>query len=121
MPGGVRSWSKRDHLERIRQSGSFAFTRELVVDDQAAGGARRFIALMRSQGSYQGLLRLGVTDDDLGAPQFEAIVDEAFARSSTDPGLAFCWRVRLGCTADTGATVERALALQFPVAKRSRE
>jgi SAM-dependent methyltransferase len=102
MPGGVRSWSKRQHLERLDASGHFAFTRELVFDEPVAGGdgsgATRFAALMRSQGSYQGLLRLGMTDDELGANDFEREVHAAFADAEASPGLSFSWRVRLGVT-----------------------
>ncbi|HWM18176.1 MAG TPA: class I SAM-dependent methyltransferase [Ilumatobacteraceae bacterium] len=102
MPGGVRSWSKRQHLERLDASGLFAFTRELVFSEPAPGGdgsdAERFVALMRSQGSYQGLLRLGMTDDELGATDFEREVRAAFADAGARPGLSFSWRVRLGVT-----------------------
>jgi SAM-dependent methyltransferase len=105
MPGGVRSWSKRQHLERLDASGHFAFTRELVFDEPAARGgthdenaAERFVALMRSQGSYQGLLRLGMTDDELGATAFEREVHAAFSSAGASPGLSFSWRVRLGVT-----------------------
>jgi SAM-dependent methyltransferase len=104
MPGGVRSWSKRQHLERLDASGHFAFTRELVFDEPATtgdrgdDGAERFVALMRSQGSYQGLLRLDMTDDELGATDFEREVRSAFAVAEASPGLSFSWRVRLGVT-----------------------
>jgi hypothetical protein len=106
MPGGVRSWSKRQHLDRLDASGHFAFTRELVFDEPTAAGddegdgsgAERFVALMHSQGSYQGLLRLGLTDDDLGATEFEREVHAAFADAGASPGLSFSWRVRLGVT-----------------------
>src|SRR4051794_29833301 len=30
MPGGVRSWAKGEHLDRMRASGRFAFVRELL-------------------------------------------------------------------------------------------
>ncbi len=92
MPGGVRSWSKGQHLDRLVASGHFAFTRELVFDEPATAdgaddgrGAERFVALMRSQGSYQGLLRLGMTDDELGATDFEREVHAAFARRRREP------------------------------------
>jgi hypothetical protein len=106
MPGGVRSWSKREHLDRLDASGHFAFTHELVFDEPAWAGddegdaraADRFVALMRSQGSYQGLLRLGLTDDDLGATDFERAVHEGYADAGASPGLSFSWRVRLGVT-----------------------
>lgn len=100
MPGGVRSWSKSAHLERIERSGHFSFVRELVFDEPSPGGADRFIDLMRSQGSYQGLRRAGLTDDELGATEFERRVRAAYARTETLelPDLSFSWRVRLGVT-----------------------
>ena len=52
---------------------------------RTTGGAERFVALMRSQGSYQGLLRLGMTDDELGATDFEREVHAAFATPARAP------------------------------------
>lgn len=100
MPGGVESWSKSEHLDRIQRSGHFAFTRELVFDQPSGGGADRFVALMRSQGSYQTLRRLGLDDDEMGATAFERQVRSAYsgADPSTLPELSFSWRVRLGLT-----------------------
>jgi SAM-dependent methyltransferase len=105
MPGGVRSWSKSQHLDRLNASGHFAFARELVFDEPASTGddddgkrAEWFVALMRSQGSYQGLLRQGLTDDELGAADFERDVHAAFTDVDSSPGLSFSWRVRLGVT-----------------------
>jgi SAM-dependent methyltransferase len=96
MPGGVRSWSKDGHLETIASSGLFAFSRELVFDEEMPGGADAFIALMRSQGSYQGLVRAGLTDAELGADAFESSVHSGYARSTPPTTLSFSWRVRLG-------------------------
>jgi SAM-dependent methyltransferase len=98
MPGGVRSWSKRGHLDRITASGSFAFVREVVFDQPVDGGAERFVGLMRSQGSYQGLRRTGLSDLDLGTDDFEREVRDAFAAAPAFPGLSFSWRARLGVT-----------------------
>ena len=79
MPGG-RSWPKREHLANIQRSGWFGYCRELVFDEPAGGGAERFVALLRSQGSYQGLIKAGLTDDDLGVPAFETAVADAYRR-----------------------------------------
>jgi hypothetical protein len=102
----VRSWSKSQHLDRLIASGHFAFTRELLFDEplaapadaDAGGDATRFVALMRSQGSYQGLLKLGMTDDELGATDFEREAHAAFAATESSTALSFSWRVRLGVT-----------------------
>lgn len=99
MPAGATSWSKAHHLERLSSSGNFAFTRELMFSQAVDGGADRFVALMSSQGSYQALRRLGLSDEDIGATQFRHKVDMAFRESASFPGLSFSWRVRLGVMA----------------------
>jgi SAM-dependent methyltransferase len=98
MPGGVRSWPKSRHFDRMVASGHFDFVRELIMNQPADGGADRFVGLMRSQGSYQGLRRLGLSDEDLGADDFERTVHAAFEAARFSPGLSFSWRVRLGVT-----------------------
>ena len=106
MPDGVRSWSKRDHLDRLQASGLFGFAREIVMDatadggavtdGPAGGGADRFVALLRSQGSYQGLRKRGLSDEELGVPAFEDTVHAAYEGASGAAPMAFCWRIRLG-------------------------
>lgn len=99
LPGGAKSWPKAQHLERLKSSGHFAFTRELTFNQAVSGGAERFVALMSSQGSYQALSRLGLSDEDIGVTQFRHEVDVAFREHGPFPGLSFSWRVRLGVTA----------------------
>jgi SAM-dependent methyltransferase len=97
MVGG-RSWSKRDHLRRLRDSGRFAYTREILLDQDVAAGADRFIDVLRSQGSYQGLVKAGLTDDEIGVPAFVEDVVAAFAEAGDAPTMSFSYRVRLGVT-----------------------
>jgi SAM-dependent methyltransferase len=99
MPGGARSWAKSEHLHRIQSCGYFAFSREILLNEAVPGGPGRFVALMRSQGSYQTLRRLGLGDDEMGVTTFERDVSEAFSESSPSPGLSFSWRVRIGVLA----------------------
>ena len=101
MPGGVHSWSKSEHLSRMQASGLFSFTRELVFDASVHGesSAERFVALLRSQGSYQALVKAGLTDEEIGADEFERDVLRGFASSAAAeraPRISFSWRVRLG-------------------------
>ena len=42
------------------------------------------MALLRSQGSYQGLIKAGLTDDDIGVPAFETVVADAYAAAGDD-------------------------------------
>jgi SAM-dependent methyltransferase len=100
MPDGVRSWSKSEHLANITTSGHFTLARELLFGSAVEGGggasADRFIALLRSQGSYQGVRRRGLTDADIGADVFDLDVRAAYARVAVAPPLSFSWRIRLG-------------------------
>lgn len=96
MPGGLRSWSKSGHLDRMTRSGHFSYTREVALSGPVDGGAERFCALMYSQGSYQGLRRRGLSDDEIGAAAFEQQVRAGFAAARSLPGLSFTWRVRMG-------------------------
>lgn len=98
LPEGVRSWAKSEHLARMTASGAFGFTRELLFDQPIGGGADRFVDLLHSQGSYQTLRRLGLSDQDLGAAAFADEVRQAFADAPPGPGLSFSWRARLGVT-----------------------
>lgn len=97
MPGGAVSWSKGGHLERLTDSGRFAYTREICMQATEPGGAERFVAVLRSQASYRGLAALGLTDDEMGVADFEAAVHAAFA-ASPEPldTISFTWRIRLG-------------------------
>jgi SAM-dependent methyltransferase len=97
MPDDAKSWSKRDHLRRLRASGLFAFSREVLMDQEVAGGAAMFVALLRSQGSYQHLVKAGLDDDDLGVPAFADAVEAAFAAAGP-AALSFSYRTRLGVT-----------------------
>ena len=96
MPGGLRSWSKAAHLQRLTASGFFAYTREVVMMGAHGGGAERFKALMYSQGSYQGLLKAGLTNEEIGSEAFEHEVDEGFGRAGPAAEIVFCWRARVG-------------------------
>jgi hypothetical protein len=70
-----------------------------MFNQPVSGGADRFVALMSSQGSYQALRRVGLSDEDMGATQFRHDVDAAFRELASFPGLSFSWRVRLGMMA----------------------
>ena len=97
MPGDARSWSKRDHLRRLRASGHFAYAREILMDQDVSGGAAAFVALLRSQGSYQHLVKAGLDDDEIGMPAFADAVAVAFAAAGP-AALSFSYRARIGVT-----------------------
>ena len=96
MPGALRSWSKSDHLQRMAVSGHFSYTREIVLSEAAGGDVHRFKRLMYSQGSYQGLLKADLSDEEIGAIEFEHEADAGFAEAAVPLELSFCWRARVG-------------------------
>jgi SAM-dependent methyltransferase len=99
LPGGVKSWSKAEHLANIERSGHFSWSRELLFDQPTTGGADRFTALLWSQGSYQDLKKRGLTDVEIGADLFDSTVRDAFAAAGSPTDMSFAWRVRLGVKA----------------------
>jgi SAM-dependent methyltransferase len=96
MPGGLRSWSKSGHLNRMHRSGHFRYVREIALSEPVGGDVERFCALMYSQGSYQGLRRLGLNDEEIGGAEFERQARSSFAAARSFAGLSFTWRVRIG-------------------------
>ena len=91
---GVRSWSKSQHLERMAESGRFAWCREVALTSVTTGDAERFVGLLRSQGDYQTLARHGLDDDVLGVTRFTTLVTERLGGDQRP--WRFVWRARLG-------------------------
>lgn len=100
LAGGVRSWSKDDHLANLEASGRFAWCHEVVLHRVEDGTAERFVDLLRSQGDYQTLRRAGLDDDELGVTAFERATRAALG-SDPRPFL-FGYRARIGVVAGTG-------------------
>jgi len=92
----VKRWSKKQHLDRMRDSGRFRFIREIAVHHTEAGDAERLIQLALSQGSVSTLLRRGVTDEEIGLDRLREAVRGALG-DRTVPWY-FSYRVRLGIT-----------------------
>jgi SAM-dependent methyltransferase len=90
----VRSWSKGGHLERMRASERFRYTKEIVLHHVEQGGAERLIGLMLSQGGIATLLKHGVGEDEIGI----SALREAATRLLGDAIVPwyFSYRVRVG-------------------------
>ena len=90
-------WTRRPksgHLDAIRGSGLFAFTREFVVHDEREAGAEAIIGFARSLGLVPELLALGVSEDELGLTGLDATVHRVVGDRRV-PSL-WGYRVRLG-------------------------
>lgn len=92
-PAGPRGrYAKREHLARIRESGHFRFTREVLLHSLEAGSAERFIGLTLSQGTVE-LADAGVDRAELDVGPLR----EAAERALREPRpWLFSYRVRLG-------------------------
>jgi SAM-dependent methyltransferase len=90
----VRSWQKHQHLERIRESGRFRFTKEVVLHHVEQGGAERLVGLVLSQGGVATLLKHGLGEDEIGIAQLR----EAAQRVLGDAIVPwyFSYRARIG-------------------------
>ncbi len=90
----VQRWEKEQHLERMRASGCFRYTRELVLHQFEPGSAERLVGLLLSQGGVMTLLKAGFSEAELGIAQFRAEVEQVMG-----PGQqpwAWSSRVRVG-------------------------
>ena len=90
----IRRWSKDGHLQRIKQSGRFRYTREILVHGVETGDAERLVGLMLSQGSVQSLLKLGLSEDEIGVTDLREAARKALGDASS--AWYFGYRVRVG-------------------------
>jgi SAM-dependent methyltransferase len=90
----VRSWDKREHLDRMRASGHFRYTKELLLHHVESGDARRLVGLVLSQGHIATLLKSGLTEDQIGITALRDTAQQLLG----DATMPWYWsyRVRLG-------------------------
>ena len=91
---GLKQWRKEEHLARMRESGRFRYVQEIFLHSLEMGNAERIVGLALSQGVVAGLLKIGLTEAEIGV--------EAFRRSAASllGGQPLTWyfsyRVRVG-------------------------
>ena len=91
---GLQRWSKAEHLDRMKASGCFRFTKEVVLHHVEEGNAERLITLTRSQGNVATLFKKGLSERDLGMDRFKEITNETLGANAKP--WYFSTRVRLG-------------------------
>lgn len=91
---GLQFWEKSGHLARLRASGCFRSTREIVLHHEDRGNADRLVGVLLSQGGVQQLLQDGCTEAELGIDRLRAVA----ARELGAAPRPWLWsaRVRLG-------------------------
>jgi ubiquinone/menaquinone biosynthesis C-methylase UbiE len=94
VSSGLKTWPKAGHLERMRASGRFRFTKEIVVHHRESGTADRLIGLMLSQGSVASLRKHGLGNAEIGLDAFAEAVRRALG-TAEEPWYFSC-RVRVG-------------------------
>ncbi len=70
-------WEKHGHLTRMKNSGYFRHTKEIVVHHIEQGNAERLIGLLLSQGSVMTLLKNGMNENQLDIDVFKRKVTQA--------------------------------------------
>jgi SAM-dependent methyltransferase len=90
----VRSWDKREHLERMRQSGQFRVTKEIVLHNVEQGGVERLVGLELSQGGVATLRKNGVSEDEIGIIALRETAQRVLGDAIVP--WYFSYRVRMG-------------------------
>jgi ubiquinone/menaquinone biosynthesis C-methylase UbiE len=91
---GFKRWDKHEHLARMRESGYFRYTKEIVVHHVETGNAERLIGLALSHSFMAAVLRKGLNKAELGLDKFESTVKHALGTKLKT--WYFSYRIRLG-------------------------
>lgn len=91
-------WAKAEHLGRLRDSGQFAYTREVLLHGTEMGSAERCVwgAVNVMVEDLDEFYAHGVTDEQLGLAAFRAVAERIIGAGSR---WFTSWRVRLGVKA----------------------
>jgi ubiquinone/menaquinone biosynthesis C-methylase UbiE len=90
----ARAWPKHQHLEQIKKSGHFRYTRDLACLHVDSGNSARLVGLVRSQGSIATLLKHGFTEAEIGLEQLRETVGQRLGDQTTR--WFWCYRIRVG-------------------------
>jgi len=87
----IAIWPKEKHLERMRESSHFRFTREVVLHAIERGNAARYLEMMRSNALSQ---QFQIADEEIG---FDRLISAAFLYIGSEPIPWYVsYRVRFG-------------------------
>lgn len=93
-PAPVRRWDKSQHLNRMKSSGCFRYTKEVVIHQIGPGNAERLEGILMSQGSVMTLLKGGMSESQIGLDIFKQKVRHALGTETKS--WYWCSRVRIG-------------------------
>ena len=87
-------YPKDKHLKKIKRSGYFSYSREIVFMNSENCDATRYFNIAVSQGGLQAILKQEPELIQKDLEQFKAVVEETFKDGVKEIG--FCYRMRLG-------------------------
>ena len=87
----VKRWDKPGHLGRMQESGCFRYVRECLLHHRDYGDAARIVGVLLSQGHVQSLLKLGLSEAELGIDRLREVAAKAFGNSASK----WFWSVRV--------------------------
>jgi len=87
----VHAWDKREHLERMRASGHFRFTKEILLHHVEQGSAERLVGLALSQGQLATLLKAGASEQEIGITALRDIAHHLLG----DTAVQWYWSYRM--------------------------
>lgn len=90
----IYRWPKHEHLRRITESGRFRFTKEILVHSVEQGNDDRLLQLVNSLGSVATLLKMGISEDEIGLTTLRAAAQK-FIGHAPRPWY-FSYRIRIG-------------------------
>lgn len=90
----LRRWSKDGHLDRMRASGCFRYTKEIFIHHADNGNADRLVGLLLSQGSVMTLLKNGISEEAIGIDRLRSAAQRTLG--SAERPWYWSSRVRLG-------------------------
>ena len=93
LDADVKSWSKEKHLERMRESKRFRYTKEITLHNTEYGNADRLVGLVISWGAFRYLTQ-GVTEQELGLDQLKEVAHRVIGEEPISWYLSY--RVRIG-------------------------
>ncbi len=70
----LQNWEKAGHLSRMKASRRFRYTKEFIIHHADRGNGDRLVGLALSQGSVMSLLKLGLSEEEVGLDRFREVV-----------------------------------------------
>ncbi|GGH77791.1 ubiquinone/menaquinone biosynthesis C-methylase UbiE [Pullulanibacillus pueri] len=90
----AHKWNKSEHLQHIRESGLFRFSKEIVFHNWETCDATRYANIALSQGGLQTALKLGANELSSLFEDFRKEVENTFAGETRE--ILFSYRMRMG-------------------------